>query len=57
MQVLDDALAPLAVAAPQVFSNLAVYPLLGEPLAHAAGYLVLDEALARLKRGGHAALV
>ena len=47
MQVLDNALASLAPAKPQAFSNLAVYPLLSPTADQAAGYLVLDEALAR----------
>ena len=47
MQVLDNALASLALAQPQAFSNLAVHPLLGSLPGRAADYLVLDEALAR----------
>ena len=46
MQLINDTLAALSIAAPQSFSNLAVYPLIA-PAALDPDYLVLDEALAR----------
>ena len=54
MQLINDTLAELALAAPQNFANLSVYPLIAPPAAAGAGsfaneadYLVLDEALQR----------
>ena len=52
MQLINDTLAELALAAPQNFANLAAYPLIAPPadagagsFANEADYLVLDEAL------------
>jgi len=45
MQLIDDTLAALLVAAPQGFSNLAVYPLIA-PAGLDPDYLVLE-------RGSH----
>ena len=52
MQLINDTLAEPALAAPQGYANLAVYPLIAPPAAAGAGspadeadYLVLDEAL------------
>lgn len=44
MQLINDTLAGLSLAAPQTFSNLAVFPLMGTS-AREADYLVLDQAL------------
>ena len=46
MQIINDTLAAMSLAAPQAFSNLAVYPLIA-PAWREADYLVLDEALQR----------
>ena len=44
MQLINDTLAELALAAPQNFANLSVYPLIA-PALRDADYLVLDQAL------------
>ncbi len=46
MELINDTLAALSLAAPQTFSNLTVFPLVA-PNGRDADYLVLDEALQR----------
>lgn len=46
MQEIEQSLAGLALGAPQVHRNLALFPLLGDDRA-GPGYALLDEALAR----------
>lgn len=46
MQEIRDSLDPLALGAPQVHRNLALFPLLGAE-DRAPGYVLLDEALER----------